>query len=177
VKPEAARSPLPPAPKGLNVIYFFHKLIKKMTSYRQIYFHIVFGTKHHKAVIPDENCEELYKYIWGTIKNMKCRLYRINGSREHLHLLSDLHPSIALSDFVRDIKTASSKWMKQNDQFGKFAGWSEGYAAFTITHNDRNRIIEYIKNQKEHHKREDFSKEYMRLLVEHEIIFDKKFLD
>jgi len=147
-----------------------------MSSHRQIYYHIVFGTKFHKATIPDEHCEELYKYIWGIIKNKKCKLYRINGSREHLHLLSDLHPSMALADFVRDIKTSSSIWLKQNEHFSKFSGWAEGYGAFTITHSDRNRIIEYIKNQKEHHKKEDFPGEYKRLLLEHEIIFDEKYL-
>ncbi len=60
-----------------------------MASYRQIYYHIVFGTLNHKPTISDEHCEELFKYIWGIVKNKNCKLYRINGSKEHLHLLTD----------------------------------------------------------------------------------------
>ena len=148
-----------------------------MASYRQIYFHIVFGTKSHQPTLPDEHCEELYRYIWGIIKNKNCKLYRINGSREHLHLLSDLHPSIALANFVKDIKIAASIWLKQNGNFSQFEGWAEGYGAFTISHNDRDRVIEYIKNQKEHHKKEIFIDEYKRLLKEFGIDYDEKYLE
>ena len=148
-----------------------------MASYRQIYYHIVFGTKNHKQTLPDEHCEELYKYIWGIIKNKNCKLYRINGSKEHLHFISDLHPSISLADFVKDIKIASSIWLKQNGKFSKFEGWAEGYGAFTISHNDRDRVIEYIKNQKEHHKKVTFIDEYKSLLQEFGIEYDEKYLD
>jgi REP element-mobilizing transposase RayT len=79
-----------------------------MTSYRQILYHIVFRTKAGSKTLPLKYNKELFKYIWGIIKNKKCHLYRINGMEDHIHILSDLHPSIALADFVRDIKTASS---------------------------------------------------------------------
>ncbi len=53
-------------------------------SYRQIFYHIVFGTKHREATIAEAHCEELYKYISGIIKNNKCKLYRINGVEDHI---------------------------------------------------------------------------------------------
>jgi REP element-mobilizing transposase RayT len=147
-----------------------------MSSYRQIYYHIVFGTKSHKPTLTDEFSEEIYKYIWGIIKNKNCKLYRINGYKEHLHILSDLHPSLALADYVKDIKTSSSLWIKNHGKFPNFDGWAEGYAAFTISYNDRNRVIDYIKNQKEHHKAETFIEEYKKLLKEYGIEFDEKYL-
>jgi REP element-mobilizing transposase RayT len=101
-----------------------------MTSYRQIYYHLVFNTKNRQRTIPDESSQELYKYIWGIIKNKGGKLYRINGSSEHLHLLCDLHPSMALADFVRDIKMSTSEWLKQNKNFPDFAGWGDGGAVF-----------------------------------------------
>ncbi len=73
-------------------------------SYRQIFYHIVFGTKHRKSTIVDENCEQLYKYIWGIIREKSCKLYRINGAEDHIHIFSDLHPSISLSNYIKDIK-------------------------------------------------------------------------
>jgi putative transposase len=147
-----------------------------MSSYRQIYYHIVFGTKNHLPTLKEEYCEELYKYITGIINNLKCTLYRINGSREHLHILSDLHPSIALADYLREIKSSSSSWLKNHGRFGNFNGWAEGYAAFTVSHDDRNRVIEYIKNQKEHHKKESFIEEFKRFLKENGIEYDEKYL-
>ena len=94
---------------------------------------------------------------------------------EHIHLLSDLHPSIALADYVRDIKTASSLWLKEQDNFPIFDGWADGYAALTYTWRDKEMIVNYIKNQQEHHKKESFMDEYRRLLEEHGIVIDDKY--
>ena len=80
------------------------------TSYRQIFYHIVFRTEDSARTLPLEHSEELYKYIWGIVKNQKTHLYRINGMEEHVHMLTDLHPTVALSDFIKDIKVASSMW-------------------------------------------------------------------
>jgi putative transposase len=146
-----------------------------MSSYRQIYYHIVFGTKNHKPTLPDVFSEEIYKYIWGIIKNKNCKLYRINGCRDHIHILSDLHPSLALADYIKDIKIASSVWIKGQGKYQNFEGWAEGYAAITISHSDRDSIIEYIKNQKEHHKIESFIDEYRQILKEYGIDFDEKY--
>ena len=67
-----------------------------MSAYRQILYHIVFRTKGSEKTINQDHREDLYKYIWGIVKNKKCVLYRINGIEDHIHILSDLHPSIAL---------------------------------------------------------------------------------
>ena len=90
-------------------------------------------TKRSELTIAQENVPSLYKYIWGIIKNKKGTLYRINGMEDHVHILSGLHPSIALSDFVKSIKVATSLWMKQSADFSSFRRWEEGYAAFTYS--------------------------------------------
>lgn len=83
-----------------------------MSTYRQIFYQIVFGTKYRKPTIAREHDEELYKYIAGIIKNKNCKLYRVNGIEDPIYIMSDLHPSVCLSDYVKDIKVASSLWMK-----------------------------------------------------------------
>lgn len=147
-----------------------------MGSFRQVFYHIVFGTKFRARVIEPAHEQELHKYIWGIIKNKRCVLYRINGMEEHLHLLSDLHPSISLADYVKDIKVASSLWMKQTGKFPEFRGWADGYGAFTCSIREKDRIVNYIKNQKEQHKKEIFPDEFKRLLMENKIAFDEKYL-
>lgn len=74
-----------------------------MSAYRQILYHIVFRTKESKETIKQAHSADSYKYIWDIIKNKKCVLYRINGMEDHLHILSDLHPSVTLADYVKDI--------------------------------------------------------------------------
>ena len=101
-----------------------------MSSYRQIIYQIIFRTKHSQKTLNSEYNKRLFKYIWGIIKNKNCHLYRINGMEEHIHILTDLHPGIALADFIRDIKTASSIGLKDSDDFPNFIGWADGYAAF-----------------------------------------------
>lgn len=95
---------------------------------------------------------------------------------DHIHIFSDLHPSTCLSDFVKNIKVASSIWMKESGLFPGFSGWQDGYGAFTYSIREKDIIIDYVKKQKEHHRIETFIDEYKRLLTENGIEFDKKYL-
>ncbi|MBU1370070.1 MAG: IS200/IS605 family transposase [Bacteroidetes bacterium] len=147
-----------------------------MSSYRQIYYHIVFNTYYRRNTMPAEHHEELYKYIWGIIKNRKSVLYRINGTENHIHIFSDLHPTVCLADFIKEIKTASNRWMKESGKFPKFEHWAEGYCALTYGDRDKDMIINYIKKQKEHHAKVSFEDEYRKLLEENGIEWDEKYL-
>ena len=82
-----------------------------------------------------------------------------------MHLLCDLHPTIALSDFMRDMKASTSIWLKQSGKFPSFNGWAEGYAALTYAWKDKEMIVSYIKNQQEHHKHVSFEDELRGLLI------------
>jgi REP element-mobilizing transposase RayT len=116
--------------------------------------------------IKQDRVNELYAYITGIIKNKNSHLDRINGIENHVHILTDMHPSIASADFVRDIKASSSLWIKNTKLFPSFIGWEEGYGSFTCSYRDLNMLIEYIKNQQDHHKTVTFEDEYRRLLLE-----------
>jgi len=144
-------------------------------AYTQILYHIVFRTKRSEPSIAQENVSSLYKYIWGIIKNKKGKLYRINGMEDHIHILSDLHPSFALADFVKSIKVATSLWMKQSSDFPSFQGWEEGYAAFTYSYKEKEVIINYIKNQQTHHQKEDTQNEIKRLWMENGMELDARY--
>lgn len=146
-----------------------------MSSYRQITYQIIFRTKNSQKTLRSKHIETLFKYIWGIIKNKNCHLYRINGMEDHVHILTDLHPNIALADLVRDIKTASSIWLKESKHFPDFIGWANGYAALTYSPWDKDKLINYIKNQQEHHKTETFEAEYRKLLEEHNICIDERY--
>jgi REP element-mobilizing transposase RayT len=149
--------------------------VRKMSTYTQILYQIVFSTKNRKPVLLKENREKLYKDIWGILKNKNCHLYRINGVEDHLHVITHLHPSISLSNLVKDIKLGSSSYMKENQLFPDFDGWQEGYAAFTYTINEKEGLIRYVQNQEEHHKKMTFKEELVVLLKEHNVEFDERY--
>ena len=148
-----------------------------MSTYTQLLYQIVFSTKHREPVLVKENRPQLFKYIWGILKNKKCHLYRINGVEDHLHLITHIHPTIAISDFVKDIKLASSDFIKEEKLFKEFTNWQIGYAAISYSIDAKDNLIEYVKKQEEHHKKITFREELILLLNEHGIEFDEKYLD
>jgi len=145
-----------------------------MSAYSQILYHIVFRTKKSEKSLNLEHKTDLHKYIWGIIKNKNCVLFHINSMEDHIHILSDLHPSVALADYIRDIKVYSTKWMKKTGFFPYFKGWGIKYCALTYSYNDKDTLIYYIKNQQEHHKVESFQDEIKRLFKEQKIDLDEK---
>jgi putative transposase len=146
-----------------------------MSSYRQLLYHLVFRTVDSRPCLKQDPADQLYAYITGIIRNKNSHLYRINGVENHIHILSDLHPSFALADFMRDIKASSSKWMKESGLFPDFNGWAVGYGAFTCSHMDVDKLIDYIITQQEHHRKVSFEDEYRRLLKEAGIEIDEKY--
>ena len=145
-------------------------------SYTQILYHIVIRTKYSLPAIPPTHANQLYHYIWGIIKNKNGTLYRINGMEDHIHLVSDLHPTIALADYMKDLKVATSLWIKQTGDFPLFNGWGEGYCALTYSYKEKDKVIEYVKNQQKHHKKETFQEELIRIFGEAGIKIDEKYL-
>ena len=152
----------------------FTKLQTTMSAYRQILYHIVFRTKASEKTITQNHFNQLKNYLDGIIKNKKCVSFQINGMEEHIHILSDLHPSIALADYIKDIKIASSIWMKASGYFPYFRGWGIKYCALTYAYKERDILIRYIKNQQEHHKKESFRDEIRRFFKEEGIDMDER---
>lgn len=148
-----------------------------MSTYTQILYHLVFSTKHRKACLIKENRPALFKYIWGILNQKNCHLYRINGVEDHIHLVTHIHPAIAVAALVKDIKVASSGYIKKMQLFPEFDGWQVGYGAFTYSYSVKTALIEYVIKQEEHHRKTSYRDELIALLKEHTIAFDERFLD
>jgi len=145
-------------------------------TYTQLTIHIVFAVKHRENLIKNEFREELYKYIAGVIGNKKHKLLAINGVSDHIHILVGLDPFIALSDLVRDIKNNSSKFINDKKWIkGKFQ-WQEGFGAFSYARSQRPDVISFIQNQEEHHRKESFRDEYLKILRKFEVDYDERYV-
>jgi len=147
-----------------------------VSTYTQIYYHIVFATKDREPALSSDHRDGLFRYIWGILKNKDCHLYRINGVEDHLHIFTGLHPSVCLADLVKAVKIGTANWIKENKFFPAFRHWQDGYGAFTISHEDKDAVIEYIKNQEEHHKRISFQDEFREMLIKFGVQYDEKYL-
>ncbi len=123
-----------------------------------------------------QNRKVLFEYILAILVNKKCHPYQINGVEDHLHILTHVHPSLALASLVKDIKLASSKFIIENNIFPQFEGWQAGYCAFTYSIDRKEILINYIYNQEEHHKTTTFREEYIELLREQGVKYDEKYL-
>ena len=146
-----------------------------MSTYTQILYHVVFATKERRPVLSDSRRPDLYRYMTGVINNKHCRPVWINGVKDHVHILLSLHPTVALADLLKDVKVASSIWIKEKLVFPNFAGWQEGYGAFTYSLRDEPDLIMYVKGQEEHHRRVSFEEEYRKLLADAGIKFDERY--
>ena len=118
----------------------------------------------------------IHKYLGGIIKNLNSIPICIGGTSDHVHILCSLPKTMALSDFVRNIKAYSSRWIKTLDNHYKEFEWQTGYGAFSVSPSILTRTVNYINGQEEHHKKKSFIDEYTAFLEAYNIRFDPDFL-
>ena len=145
-------------------------------TYTQIHIQAIFAVKNRDSLIKAEWRNELYKYIAGIIQNHNHKVLQINGMPDYIHILFGMRPTQSLSDLMKQVKQDSSKWIN-NKGFvnGKFS-WQAGYGAFSYSKNQLPNVINYIKNQEEHHKTKIFVDEYLELLNEFNIDYDERYI-
>ncbi len=145
-------------------------------TYSQILLHIVFSTKHRTPWITPDVAERLYPYMGGIVRSEKGVLYDIGGIEDHVHMYLRWRPDTTVSDLMRDVKANSSKWIHDTfPSLGAFA-WQEGYGAFSVSKSQEDAVKAYIAGQHEHHKKEDFKSEFLRMLRLHEIEFEERYV-
>ena len=145
-------------------------------TYTQLYVHVVFAVQGRANLVSRNWKEKLYQYITGIITNKNQKLMVINGMPDHLHLLIGFKPDCKLSDLIRDIKANSSKWInEQKFVTGKF-DWQTGFGAFSVSQSQIQTVVNYILNQETHHKKKNFSEEYVEFLNAYHIDFKKEYL-
>ena len=145
-------------------------------TYSQIYIQTVFAVQNRDAIIQSAWEEELYKYITGIVQNKGQKMLAINGTSNHIHFLIGMKPTCCLSDLVREIKKSSNTFIKEKKFTPYNFQWQEGFGAFSYSHSQLTDVIQYIENQKEHHKKRTFKDEYLEFLKAFEIEYKDEYL-
>ncbi len=142
--------------------------------YTKIYIHYVMATYARFPALFESKQEEFYNYIAGVIRDLGCFVHCIGGVEDHIHILIGLNPAKSIAEVAQKIKANSSRFINQQNWLpGKFS-WQGGYAAFSVSASMKENVRKYIKNQKEHHKRNSFMDEYISLLEKHGIEYNQK---
>ena len=145
-------------------------------TYHQIYLQTVFAVKYRNAVIDKTWESRLYGVVGNLINETNCKTMIVNGVEDHVHCFFGLKPSIAVSDLMKSVKSISSKYINDHSLTPKHFEWQEGYGAFSYSQKDINGVYKYIQDQVEHHKKQTFLDEYLKLLKEFNIEYNEQYI-
>jgi putative transposase len=145
-------------------------------AFTQIYIQAIFAVQNRDCIIRSNWEDELQKYITGIIQNEGHKMLAINGTHNHVHLFFGMKPNHSVSKLIQDVKSNSSKWITEKRFIKSKFSWQEGFGAFSYGHSQLTDVISYVKNQKEHHKKQTFREEYLLFLKKFNIEYDEKYL-
>jgi putative transposase len=138
--------------------------------------HLIYSTKHRQQTLTDSVRPALHAYITGIIADQKCYCLAINSVTDHIHILFELHKTLALATAIQHIKQGSSRWLKtQSPDFQTFE-WQNGYGAFSVSASNIQTVTDYIADQQNHHAKQTFQDELRAFLKRHQIPYDEKYL-
>lgn len=145
-------------------------------TYTQLHIQFVFAVKYRAALINREWKGELHQYITGIVQKNEHKMLQINSMPDHIHILMGMRPIQSISVLVQNIKTESSKWIKEKGFCNSSFAWQEGFGAFSYSKSHVPDVIRYIQNQENHHQKESFLDEYRNFLKAFEIAYDEKYI-
>jgi len=120
--------------------------------------------------------EPLHAYVGGIMRNKNAKLLAAGGMNDHVHVYASLPSTVTIADFVSTIKSNSSRWVHESFPNRRGFAWQEGYGAFSVSKSEEEKVINYIRNQREHHRKRSFKEEYLDFLEKYEVDYDERYL-
>jgi putative transposase len=145
-------------------------------SYVSCYHHCIFSTKERRPLIIPALRQRLWPFLGGIARQNKMKAIEIGGVDDHVHILLSLPATASIAKALQLIKGGSSKWVHETFPEHRLFGWQEEYGAFSVSVSQLDRIVEYIQNQQEHHRKMTYQEEFVALLKKHRIEFIEKYL-
>lgn len=145
-------------------------------TYTQIHIQTVFAVKNRQSLIQYEWEDELYKYMTGIIQNNGHKVLQVNGMSGHVHIVFGMRPVQSLSDLMKQVKQDSLRWINNKGFLKEKFSWQAGYGAFSYSKSEVSNVVNYIKNQEQHHKTITFQVEYLQLLKDFNMDYDERYI-
>ena len=132
------------------------------------WIHIVWSTKERFPYFANpEMAKECAKILLEISRDNDYRIKSFYVNPEHVHIFLKLNQSCSIEEIVKKLKGLSSYTINKSWFSGKF-NWERGYSAFSVSPNIADKVINYIKNQKEHHRKKSFAEEWEIFFKEYE---------
>lgn len=145
-------------------------------TYHQIYLQTVFAVKYRAAVMHKDWRSELFTVMGNLINETGCKTLIVNGVEDHVHCFFGLRPAVSISDVMKNTKAKSSKWLNETGLLQYRFEWQVGFGVFSYSRSHIDNVYRYIQNQEEHHRKKNFRREYIKLLKEHQIEYDERYI-
>ena len=133
-------------------------------NFSKILIHMILAVKNPEAQINNGVKRTLYKHITDIVKNKEQTLLAINGMPDHVHIFVGMNSDVRVSDFIRDIKSESSRFINGNKLCHNKFQWQKGYAAFSYGQSQMEDVVRYIHEQEQHHQKYSFRQEFLEIL-------------
>jgi putative transposase len=140
-------------------------------TYSSLFIHLVWSTQDSIAFLEKPHNKRMYDYIGGIIKAEKASMLAIGGMPDHIHILVGISPTLSIPNFVRAIKTSSSKFIRETHPDMWTFGWQDGYGVFAVSVSMLNVVKNYINKQEEHHAKGSFEEEFRAILAKHNLAY------
>ena len=144
-------------------------------AFSNLSVHVVFSTKDRIPLMTRRVRKRIFPYIGGVIKGLGGTVIAIGGMPDHAHLVARLPTNMCVAEFVRTVKSNTSKWMNERSTDMKF-GWQRGYGAFSISQSVVSSVAQYVRNQERQNRIPSFKDELKMLLTKHGIDYDERYL-
>ncbi len=140
------------------------------------WIHLIYSTKNREPYLRDDVREKLWAYKAGILKQWSSPSRIIGGMTDHVHVLFQLSKNYSLAKVVEEVKKGASKWIKTQGPAYRGFQWQGGYAAFSVSESNLDRVAAYIANQERHHRGKSFQEELRAFLERHRMKFDERYL-
>jgi len=143
-------------------------------EYNNLYTHFVFTTLNRMPIILEKHRQRIEKYVTGIVNNNACKLYAIYANPEHIHFLVSRTPRMDEESLATIIANSSEHFINENKLCIGLFQWQQSCSAFSVSKKDIAKVCNYIRNQKEHHKKHSYAEEYEMFLKFYQQTIDKK---
>src|ERR1043165_615256 len=145
-------------------------------TYSQVCIQCVFAVKGRENFITRDFRDRLHSYMSGILKGDGAYPLAVGGWKDHVHVFFELPMALSVAEVMKRLKGGSSEWINENKLVkGKFQ-WQSGYGALSYSRSQRNKVIQYVMKQEEHHAVKSFREEYLSMLKGFEIPYEEKYL-
>lgn len=133
-------------------------------SLNKVWIHAIWATKERLPLISFSVEQKIYNFMYNEFAKMDCKARIINGMPDHIHCLFLLNSQKSVADVIKQSKGGTSHYINSEELINEKFSWQTGYAAYSVSESQQEKVYQYIKNQKQHHLKKSFEEEYNEFL-------------